>query len=568
MEKILLNPKQIVATYADEETRQIMLKTIDFFEGRGLKKMKDDFHACKWYTEFLDFMKENQIMAKLLTPSGFGGPASRWDTSRIVDFAEILGFYGLTYWYTFQVSELGLGPIFLGSNTEAKHKAANFLKEGAIFAFGLSEKEHGADIYSSDMMLYPNPDGTYRANGDKYYIGNGNEAAMVSTFGKIADSGDYVFFAVNSKHPKYECVKNIINNQDYVAEYALHDYPITEADILEKGQKAWDDMLNTINICKFNLGWASIGICEHAYYEAINHAAHRQLFGSFVTDFTHIKQLFMDAYCRLVAMKLFALRATDYMRSASDNDKRYLLYNPMVKMKVSTQGEEVINLLWDVIAAKGFEKDMYFENAATDIRALPKLEGTVHVNMALIIKFMPNYFFNPGQYPEIPQRRDAANDDFLFRQGPTKGLGKLQFHDYNIAYNSVDIPNVNVFKEQIAVFRDFMMASMATMKEQSNDIDFLLNVGELFTLVAYGQLILENKKIYGVEDDLIDQIFDFMVRDMSKFALTIYGKSITSEKQQELCLKMLRRPVVNTERYNRIYKDYVYALADTYKMND
>ncbi len=568
MEKIILNPKKLVATYADEETRQIMMKTIDFFEGRGLKKMKDDFHACKWYVEFLDFMKENQIMAKLLTPKGFGGPDSRWDTSRIVDFAEILGFYGLTYWYTFQVSALGLGPIFLGSNTEAKHKAANFLKEGAIFAFGLSEKEHGADIYSSDMMLYPNPDGTYRANGDKYYIGNGNEAAMVSTFGKMADTGDYVFFAVNSKHPKYECVKNIIHNQDYVAEYALHDYPITDADITERGPKAWDDMLNTINICKFNLGWASIGICEHAFYEAINHASHRKLFDSYVTDFPHIRQIFTDAYCRLVAMKLFALRATDYMRAASETDKRYLLYNPMVKMKVSTQGEEVINLLWDVIAAKGFEKDMYFENAVLDIRALPKLEGTVHVNMALIIKFMPNYFFNPGSFPEVPQRRDAANDDFLFNQGPTKGLGKLQFHDYNIAYNSVDIPNVNVFKEQIAVFRDFMMASMGTMKEQSKDIDFLLNLGELFTLVAYGQLILENKKIYGVDDDLIDQIFDFMVRDMSKFALTIYGKPITSEKQQELCLKMIRRPVVNTERYNRILKDCVYALADTYTMNE
>jgi acyl-CoA dehydrogenase len=567
MEKILLNPKNVIAKYADEETRQIMMKTIDFFEGRGLKKMKDDFHACRWYTEFLDFMKENQIMAKLLTPKGFGDNA-RWDTSRIVDFAEILGFYGLTYWYTFQVSALGLGPIFLGSNTEAKHKAAKYLKEGAIFAFGLSEKEHGADIYSSDMMLYPEGDGKYRANGDKYYIGNGNEAAMVSTFGKIADSGEYVFFAVNSKHPKYECVKNIINNQDYVAEYALHDYPITDADILERGQKAWDDMLNTINICKFNLGWASIGICEHAFYESINHASHRQLFGSYVTDFTHIKQLFMDAYCRLVAMKLFALRATDYMRAANENDKRYLLYNPMVKMKVSTQGEEVINLLWDVIAAKGFEKDMYFENAATDIRALPKLEGTVHVNMALIIKFMPNYFFNPGNFPEVPQRRDAANDDFLFNQGPTKGLGKLQFHDYNIAYNSVDLPNVNVFKEQIAVFKDFMVASMSTMKEQSSDIDFLLNVGELFTLVAYGQLILENKKIYDVDDEIIDQIFDFMVRDMSKFALTIYGKAITSEKQQELCLKMLRRPVVNKERYERVLKNYVYALADTYKMNE
>ena len=80
------------------------------------------------------------------------------------------------------------------------------------------------------------------------------------------------------------------------------------------------------------------------------------------------------------------------MRSASADDRRYLLYNPMVKMKVTTQGEEVINHLWDIIAAKGFEKNMYFEAATRDIRAFPKLEGTVHVNMALIIKFMKNSF--------------------------------------------------------------------------------------------------------------------------------------------------------------------------------
>ena len=48
-----------------------------------------------------------------------------------------------------------------------------------------------------------------------------------------------------------------------------------------------------------------------------------------------------DAYARLVAMRVFAYRATDYMRSASAEDRRYLLYNPMVKMKVTTQGEQV-----------------------------------------------------------------------------------------------------------------------------------------------------------------------------------------------------------------------------------
>jgi len=158
----------------------------------------------------------------------------------------------------------------------------------------------------------------------------------------------------------------------------------------------------------------------------------------------------------------------------------------MVKMKVTTQGEEVINLLWDVIAAKGFEKDMYFESAARDIRALPKLEGTVHVNMALIIKFMANYFFNPDEFPEIPKKDDPDNDDFLFNQGPTKGLGGIRFHDYNLAYNSIDLPNVNIFKSQIEVLKEFLI-KVAPDKEQAKDIDFLLTLGELFTLVAYGQ---------------------------------------------------------------------------------
>jgi alkylation response protein AidB-like acyl-CoA dehydrogenase len=42
------------------------------------------------------------------------------------------------------------------------------------------------------------------------------------------------------------------------------------------------------------------GICTHAFYEALDHAARRNLYGKFVTDFPHIQQLFTDAYTRLV----------------------------------------------------------------------------------------------------------------------------------------------------------------------------------------------------------------------------------------------------------------------------
>jgi len=531
--------------------------------------LKEDFHERRWYSDFLEFVKENEIFSTLLTPSEHaedGDPDKRWDTFRICDFNEILAFYNLSHWYTWQVTILGLGPIFMGNNDAMKKETARLLREGGIFAFGLSERAHGADLYSSEMMVTPLGDGHYVADGGKYYIGNANEAALVSTFAKDSETDEYVFFVADPKHDNYDLIQNVVDWEGYVAEYALNGYPLTDNEILAYGRDAWDCALNTVNVGKFNLGWGAIGICTHAFYEAINHASHRNLYGMYVTDFPHIKQLFVDAYARLAAMKLFSQRATDYMRSASENDRRYLLYNPIVKMKVPTQGEEVINLLWDVIAARGFEKDVYFEMAATDIRSLPKLEGTVHVNMALIIKFIANYFFNPGEFPEIPIRKDAANDDFLFRQGPTKGLGKIQFHDYNLAYNDVDLPNVNIFKEQIGVFKNFL-TDAAPGPEQAKNIDFLLGVGEIFTLVAYGQLILEKYKMEKFEDDLLEQIFDFMVRDFSRYALQLYSKQDTTEKQGEWCLKMIRKPVDAPEKFRRFWEEYVYCLRDTYEMN-
>lgn len=563
---ILFNPKKHNRFYPDEESRQIMEKTIEFFETKGLGSIKKDDQERIWYKEFLNFLAKEKIFAKLLTPSPYGERGSRWDMWRIQGFNEILGFYGLPYWYTWQVSILGLGPIWMSDNEEIKNKAAELLQKGSIFAFGLSERTHGADVYSTEMKLTKQFDGTYLANGSKYYIGNANEADMVSTFGKIEGTDDYVFFIADYKHKKYNLVKNTVNSQNYVGEYKLENYPITENDILSKGKQAWDSALNTVNVGKYNLGWASIGMCTHSFYEAINHASSRNLYGMFVTDFPHVKKLFVDAFTRLVAMKLYAMRTADYMRNASADDRRYLLYDPLVKMKVTTQGEEVINLMWDVIAAKGFEKDTFFEMVTRDIRALPKLEGTVHVNIALIIKFAKNYLFNPKEYTDIPQTSEARNDDFLFNQGTAGGLGKIQFHDYNKAFSLFNTPNLKIFKEQVEIFKESLIKAPST-PEQQKDTEMMLAVGDIFTLIPYAQLILENARLYYIDIDLLDQIFDFMVRDFSKFALELHNKPSSTEKQMEYCMKMIRKPDVDEKRYKKIWTDFVYSQKGAYEMN-
>ncbi|HZJ84131.1 MAG TPA: acyl-CoA dehydrogenase, partial [Syntrophomonadaceae bacterium] len=561
-------PKKYGNPFRDQETNDLFRRTIDFFENKGLQSIKEDDEDLRWCDDFLQFNQEAGAYAKLLTPAGYGDPDARFDMNRIAQFNEILAFYGLSYQYNYQVSILGLGPIWMGDNEEVKHKTGQLLKEGGIFAFGLSEKEHGADLYSNEMKLIVKDDGTYSADGDKYYIGNGNKAALVSTSGKLSDTGEDVFFVVESEHPNYECIKKINtsgNRPAYVAEYSLHNYPITEKDVLTKGKRAWDSALNTINVGKFQLGFASIGICTHAFYEAINHAHNRYLYGDRVTKFPHIRKLFTESYVRLVAMRLYALRAIDYFRSASDDDRRYLLYNPIQKMKVTTQGMKVVDMLLDIIAAKGFEQDTYMEMAIRDVGMIPRLEGTTHVNMALVIKFMENYLFNNVEFADLPTRDDIANDDYILNQ-KAGSLRGVKFPDYMRAYTGITTANIEVFKEQIEVFRDFL-ANATPDAEQAKNVDYMLAIGEVFTMIAYAQLILENAKVRGIALEVVDEIFNFIVRDTSAYALAILSNFKNSEKQSDILMKLIRIPV-NSDNNERVWNDHVLPLYDTYRMND
>ncbi len=573
---VLFHPRKTDWSHLDDDSRKVVLGLIDFFESKGKQALKHDDHERVWYQDFLDAQRELGLFADFLTPAGYGGAGARWDTTRIDAVNEVLGFYGLAYWYTWQVSILGLGPIWMSDNEDAKRRAAAFLRDGEVFAFGLSEKEHGADIYSSDMILTPTigddgqPDGGYRANGGKYYIGNANVARMASTFGKRGDDDEYVFFAADSQRDEYEVVKNVVNSQSFVAQYQLTDYPVAPSDVLFEGKDAFYAALNTVNVGKYNLGWASIGIATHALYEAVTHAANRNLYGNWVTDFPHVRRLLTDAYCRLTAMKLFAMRAEDYFRSASAEDRRYLLFNPLVKMKVTMEGERVIDDIWDVIAARGFEKDMYFEMAVRDIRALPKLEGTVHVNLALALKFLPQYLFNPAEYPEIPVVNEPRNDDFLFHQGPAKGLGQIQFHDWRKAFESVDLPNVRVFAEQVEAFAA-LLATNPPSEDQTGDLDLLMTVGQLFSLVPYAQLILEQAALLdgtdrAVDAEVLDRMFAVFVQDFSAYALDLHGRGGATDEQASGALGLVRRPAADAERDERVFLTHVHSLSGAYEM--
>ena len=69
---ILLNPKQHKVEYpGDERSKEMMLKTIAFFEEKGRGNIKKDDHERTWYSDFLEFQKDQKLFSDLLTPSPY-----------------------------------------------------------------------------------------------------------------------------------------------------------------------------------------------------------------------------------------------------------------------------------------------------------------------------------------------------------------------------------------------------------------------------------------------------------------------------------------------------------------
>ena len=67
-------------------------------------------------------------------------------------------------------------------------------------------------------------------------------------------------------------------------------------------------------------------------------------------------------------------------------------------------------------------------------------------------------------------------------------------------------------------------------------------------------------------EDLLEEIFDFMVRDFSGYALAMVLNHDLTEIQEELFSGLIKKPHRDGERFNRLWEGEVYSLKDAYTM--
>ena len=308
---------------------------------------------------------------------------------------------------------LGLGPIWMSEQRGGQAARGRAPRRAARSSPSACPRRSTAPTSTrTDMIAHADGDGGYLANGTKYYIGNGNAAGLVSVFGKIAPTSEAGRVRLLRRRqrstPPTSWSKNVVRLARCTsASSRSHDYPVTDADILHTGPRRLERRAQHRQRRQVQ---PRLGLDRHLHARLLRgHHPRRTTACSTAARSPTSRtcaSCFVDAYARLVAMKLFGDPRRRLLPLGLRRRPPLPAVQPDGEDEGHHRGRERHRPAVGRHRRQGLREGHVLRHGgrATSAR-LPKLEGTVHVNIALIVKFMPNYFFAPQ--PSTPRCRRA-----------------------------------------------------------------------------------------------------------------------------------------------------------------
>ena len=504
---VLLNPRSLTRRYPDARSAEVMRKTIEFFEAKGKTPPQGRLPRARLVrglprvrparADLRDHARRRPATARA---------DARWDTWRICEFAEILGFYGLQYWYTWQVTVLGsrtdLDEPQRGREAARRapargrrHLRVRPLGEGARRRHLLDRDDAHARRRGRATSRTAASTTSATATRPRWSRRSARSAAAARV-GRLrllrrrpAAPERYELREERGGEPELRLRVRAARLPDHRGATSSprgrtpgtpRSTPSTSASSTSAGRRS-----------------------ASARTPSTRRSATPRTGGSTActspTSRT-CRRMFIDAYARLVAMKLFALRAADYMRSASRRGPPL----PALQPDGEDEGDH---------AGRGRDQPALGRDRRQGLREGHVLRdgGARH----------PRAAEARGHGAREHRADREVHGELLLRAGGTargaaprrRGQRRLPLRagadprarqrsgstTTGRRFASCDLPNVALLRASRSRSSGRCSPTAPPDEAQRKDVDFLLAVGELFTLVVYAQLILENARIYGVD---------------------------------------------------------------------
>ncbi len=285
-------------------------------------------------------------------------------------------------------TSLGTQTIHRYGNEEQKLRFVPPLARGKVLAaWALTEPESGSDAASIQTTATLS-DGSYRLNGSKLFITNGDMAEYIVVFAtrdKGLGTKGISAFVVEKNTPGFQSRKQLGKmgmRASSTAELVFQDALVPQSNLLGQEGKGFNYAMEILDSSRIIIAAQCVGIAQAALEAAVGYAQQRRSFGKSIAEHQAIQFILAD-----MASDIYASRvATMHAATLKDNQLPFINEASMAKLLASEMAVRVTSNALQVYGGYGYFKEAPVERLFRDARVTTIYEGTSEVQRLIIAR--------------------------------------------------------------------------------------------------------------------------------------------------------------------------------------
>ncbi len=336
----------------------------------------------------------------LLTPTvprEYGGRGLDYFTTALVLEELSAGCAGLAAVVTANIH--AASPIILGGTARQKEAFLPLLTHPNpnLAAFALTESGSGSDIGAMQSFASPvwkdgraNPAEQWIINGSKDYIINGGVAKFVTLFAATDQKnkkGGMMAFVVPAGTPgmSVEAVRNKMGiRYANTVRLAFNDLKLDRDCVIGRPGSAYLLLMQTFDRGRSLAGAVGVGIARASFECALKYSKERVQFGRPVYSNQGVSFTLAELATKIEAARMLVWKACWLI----DRDLDYTMASSMAKIAGSRVAVEAASAAMEICGGGGYLIGHPVEKYLRDARVLPLIEGTDHIQKAVIASLL------------------------------------------------------------------------------------------------------------------------------------------------------------------------------------
>jgi alkylation response protein AidB-like acyl-CoA dehydrogenase len=273
---------------------------------------------------------------------------------------------------------IGFKGIAMFGTDEQKERFLPDLAAGRKLAgFALTESNAGSDAYHIESRAVAQPDGSWRLNGEKRFIGNGEKGSVFTTFARCEIDGRdrHIALIVEKGMKGFEVGERFdtmgLRGNDLRRLY-FNDVRVPPENVLGEPGEGFRIAMEVLNNGRIGLGTGSVGATKGLLDRAIDHVKERRQFDGPLADL----ELVQDKIGWMVSY-LFGLESMTYLTCGlvDAGVPDYSLESAVCKVAGTEFLWYAANRVLQLKGGEGYMRDQPYEKILRDIRIFPIFEG-------------------------------------------------------------------------------------------------------------------------------------------------------------------------------------------------